>query len=460
MRTRSCKQRLCDDSFLAARVDGIGEYLHSIEDWTPERAAGVTGVQARLIREAARLYAGEKPSMSVHGLGLTEHVQGTEAVMALANLALLTGNIGKPGSGVNPLRGQNNVQGAAHMGCEPASLTGGVSIASGRAACEPVWRAPVPDVPGLRLLDMLDAAAAGSLKALWAIGYDILLTNPSVADTARALGALELLVAQDMFLNETARAYAHVFLPACSSFEKDGTFMNAERRIQRVRRAIRPIGGSRPDWAIVCQVADAMGFGAHFEYAGPESIWDEIRTVWPGARGITYGRLERGGLQWPCPSEDHPGTAILHCDGFGNGVRARLRPVTFTPTAEAVDAQFPFLLTTGRTLYQFNAGTMTTRTPNSQLRPTDLVEMAPIDAARVGVGDGERVRIVSRYGEAVLPLHVTARSKPGELFATFHDVDVFLNRVTGRSRDRLTGAPEYKVTAVRVEALDGAQARG
>jgi formate dehydrogenase major subunit len=453
------RQRRCDDAFLAARVSGTDEYLRSIVAWTPERAAGVTGVPAPLIREAARLYAGEKPAMSVHGLGLTEHEHGTEAVIALVNLALLTGNLGKPGSGVNPLRGQNNVQGAAHMGCEPASLTGMVSIASGRDRLAPVWGEAVPQTAGLRLLDMIDAAAAGRLKALWAIGYDILLTNPNAGATRRALAALELLVVQDLFLNETARALAHVFLPACSSFEKEGTFMNAERRVQRVRQAIQPVGRSRPDWDIVCRMARAMRRGRHFEYTGPEAIWDEVRTVWPGARGITYTRLENGGLQWPCPSEDHPGTAILHRDGFDTGPRARLRPVTFVPTSEAAVPAFPFVLMTGRTLHQFNAGTMTARTANLQLRPTDLVEMAPVDAARLSFHDGDLVRIVSRYGKAVLPIHVTDRVKAGELFATFHSPRTFLNRVTGPHQDRLAGAPEYKVTAVSVERVEGSRNR-
>jgi formate dehydrogenase major subunit len=453
------RDRLCDDAFLGARVDGLGEYLRSIEEWTPERAAGVTGVAAALIRQAARIYAVARPSMSVHGLGLTEHVQGTEAVMALANLALLTGNVGRPGSGVNPLRGQNNVQGAAHVGCEPASLTGMISLAAARDRFARVWGAPVPETSGLRLLDMLDAAAAGRLKALWAVGYDILLTNPNAAATRHALAALDLLVVQDMFLNETAREFAHVFLPACSSFEKDGTFMNAERRVQRVRRAIRPLGRSRPDWDIVCQMAHAMGRGAHFQYEEAEAIWEEIRSVWPDGRGMTYARLEQGGLQWPCPSDDHPGTAILHRERSGSGWRARLRPVTFVATEEAVAPAFPFLLMTGRTLHQFNAGTMTGRTPSLELRPTDLLEMAPIDAARLVLRDGDRVRVVSRYGDAVLPLQVTDRVKPGELFATFHSSSVFLNRVTGPHRDRLAGAPEYKVTAVRVEPVADADDR-
>jgi formate dehydrogenase major subunit len=224
--------------------------------------------------------------MSVHGLGLTEHVQGTDGVKALVNLALLTGNLGKRGAGVNPLRGQNNVQGAAHMGCDPGTLPGSVPLDEGRDACERVWGISLPRAPGLNLLEMLDAAPAGRLKGLWTIGYDILLTNPNAAETARALRSLELVIVEDLFLTETARTFGSVFLPACSSFEKEGTFMNAERRIQRVRAALRPAGLSRPDWKIISEIARTMG-ARGFEYHTSEQIWDEIRALCPGARGMT-----------------------------------------------------------------------------------------------------------------------------------------------------------------------------
>ena len=427
-----------DREFLAARVDDVEAFAKFVEPWTPERASAICGVDAGLIREAARLYASNRPAMSVHGLGLTEHVQGTDAVMALVNLALLTGNIGCPGAGVNPLRGQNNVQGAAHMGCEPGKLTGATSLAAGRALFEPVWQTSLPPVEGLRSPGMMEAAVRGDFKALWAIGYDVLLTNPHASDTRRALAALDLLIVQDMFLNETARACAHVFLPACSSFEKDGTFMNAERRIQRVRRAIDPIGQSKPDWAIVSAVARAMGKGEAFDFRDPEAIWEEVRTVWPAGRGISYARLEREGLRWPCPSEDHPGTEILHRDTFAAGPRVPLQRIAFTPTAETVSVDFPFLLTTGRTR-------------NVELRPHDVLDMAPADAARLSLEAGERVRLTSAHGSAILPLRLTEDVKSGELFATFHTTDVFLNEVTGPARDAITETPEYKVTAVRVE---------
>ncbi|MDQ5846197.1 MAG: molybdopterin-dependent oxidoreductase, partial [Acidobacteriota bacterium] len=409
------------------------------------------GVTADLIRQAARLYATIKPSMCFHGLGVTEHTQGTEGVMCLVNLALLTGNIGKPGTGINPLRGQNNVQGAAHMGCDPGILTGSVSLNDARPLFESVWNAPVPLDHGLNMLEMMDAAESGKLKALWAIGYDVALTNANAAATGRALRSLDLVIVQDLFLNETARQFGSVFLPAASSFERDGTFMNAERRIQRIRKAIEPVGHSKPDWEIICAVAKAMGKGDFFAHHSAEEIWNEIRAVWPAGRGITYERLDGDGLQWPCEDEDDPGTEVLHAESFPIGKKAALRRIPYRPTEEVTTKEFPFLLMTGRTLYQFNAGTMTMRTPNAELRATDLLDISSEDAHRLNLHNAERVRVHSAYGEAVLPIRITSSVKPGELFATFHTGEVFLNRVTSPYRDRHVKTPEYKITAVQVE---------
>lgn len=447
------EEHLFDEAFVNSRVAEWEEFRDFIRDWSPERAASVCGVEAKLIREAARAYATEKPSMSFHGLGVTEHIQGTEGVMCLVNLALLTGNIGKPGTGINPLRGQNNVQGAAHMGCDPGSLTGAASIKDGRTLFENVWRAPVPTSKGLNLLEMMDAAEEGALKGLWIIGYDIFLTNANADATRRALRSMELVIVQDMFLNETAKEFGTVFLPVASSFEKVGTFMNAERRIQMVRKVIEPIGQSKPDWEIICLVASAMGKGEFFDFHSPEEIWNEVRSVWKAGSGITYSRLEQRGLQWPCPSEEHPGTQVLHAEAFPVGKRAALGRVKYTPTSENIGEEFPFKLTTGRSLYQFNAGTMTMHTNNKALRPTDYLDISYEDAARIGLQEGERARIRSRYGEAVLPVKINSSVRPGELFATFHVADVFLNYLTGPRRDRYVKTPEYKVTAVIVEKL-------
>ncbi len=363
---------LLDEAYVAARVQGFDEYRAFIEPFAPEAVSATCGVDAEAIRAATRLYAGTKPAISFHGLGLTEHHQGTEGVMALANLALLTGNLGRPGAGVNPLRGQNNVQGAAHMGCEPAHLPGYAPLADARARVGVVWGSEIPEQPGYDAMEMVDAAEAGDLKALWVVGWDLLLTQPNAQATRRALANLELLVIEDLFLNETAREFGSVFFPAASAFEKDGTFMNSERRIQRVRQALDPPGETRADWEIVVAVAQAMGRGELFEYQDAAAVWEEIRQVWIPGAGITYERLEApGGLQWPCPDTDHPGTKILHEQTFpGIGTRATPARLDPQPAIEVPSPEFPFVLVTGRGLYQFNAGTMTGRAADRRSPPT------------------------------------------------------------------------------------------
>ena len=447
---------LVDPSFLEGRVDEYEEFKTFVEEWTPERVSKICGVPAETIRQAARLYATAKPTMAFHGLGVTEHLQGTEGVMCIVNLALLTGNMGKPGCGVNPLRGQNNVQGSAHMGCEPSNLTGFVSIPAGKERFTKVWNSPIPETQGLNLMQMLDAAAEGKFKAIWSIGYDIYFTNASAKKTRKALEAMELVIVQDLFLNETAIEFAHVFFPASSSFERDGTFMNAERRVQLVRKAINQLGDSKPDWEIIQMLAKAMGHPDGFEFTSANEIWEEVRQVWMPGAGMSYERLEHGGLQWPCPSEDHPGTQVLHRDAFPIGVRAALKRIDFTPTPEITSLEFPFLLNTGRSLYQFNAGTMTRRTFNNKLKPSDTLDMHPEDAAALGLEKGQQVRITSRYGEASLPLRYDRAVRRGELFATFHSPEIFLNLITSPVRDGITSTPEFKVTAVRVEAMEPA----
>jgi formate dehydrogenase major subunit len=445
------EEELFDQSALSERVSGWDQFHGFIRTFAPEKVASVCDVDPKLIREAARLYATTKPAMCFHGLGLTEQRQGTDGVMCLVNLALLTGNFGKPGSGVNPLRGQNNVQGAAHMGCEPTNLTGMVALDEGRTLFEEVWRAPLPEAKGLDLMQMMDAASDGKLKALWAIGYDIALTNPDANVTAQSLNSLEFVIVQDMFLNKIAREWGNVFFPVTSSFERDGTFMNSERRIQRVRKVIEAPGEAKADWEIICELACAMGKGEFFDFHSAEEIWEEIRAVWRAGHGITYARLENGGLQWPCPTEDHSGTTVLHTKSFLRGPRAPLKQIEFAASDETASPEFPFLLTTGRTLYQFNAGTMTMRTPNIQLRSTDTLNISADDAVRLDLRDGERVRVRSRYGEVLAPIRIKQSVKPGELFATFHTSDVFLNRLVGPGRDDIVHTPEYKVVAVQIE---------
>jgi len=447
------QEAIYDSTFVRQRVTGWEEFRDFIQAWSPERVAPLCGVEASQIRKAAHIYATEKPAMSFHGLGLTEHTQGTEGVMCLVNLALLTGNLGCAGTGINPLRGQNNVQGAAQMGCDPDNLTGAIPLADGRTLFESAWHHSLPASPGLSLMSMMDASLEGRIKVLWAIGYDIFLTNPNASMTEQALRSMECVIVQDMFLNEIAKKFGTVFFPASSSFERDGTFMNAERRIQRVRKAIEPIGESRPDWKIICALAGAMGKEEYFAFRSPEEIWNEIRAVWNAASGVTYPRIENQGLQWPCPSDGHPGTTILHTEIPPLGKPLMLRTIEYRETNETTTPEFPFLLTTGRTLYQFNAGTMTSRTRNRDLRPGDFLDLSPRDAERLRLCDGECVRLHSRYGSATLPVKISDDLRSGELFATFHTPEVFLNLVTSSERDAVTAAPEYKRTAVQIEKL-------
>ncbi len=443
------EEGLTDSDFLEHRAEGLEAFAASVQLWSPERAAEVCGVSAADIRQAARLYATTKPAMCLHGLGVTEHVQGTDGVSALAQLALLTGNVGRPGSGVNPLRGQNNVQGSAQMGCEPSRLTGYQKLAQAQGVHEAVWGADLPTEPGLTAMGMVDAAGEGRLQALLVIGYDLLLSHPDAQETAEALNNLDDLIVVDLFLTETAKAFGTVFLPAASTFEKEGTFMNGERRVQRVRRALPPRGQSRTDSAILCDLAERLGLGDHFRYSDAAAIWDEARRAWPAIAGISHARLDReGGIQWPCPTEDHPGTPILHVEQFADGVRASFRPLTWSPSLEGVTEEHPFLLNTGRNLFHFNAATMTRRTRNVELCADDWLDLHPEDAAGLGLADGDAVRVRSRHGDFTLRARLTDRVQPGEPFATFHAVEAFVNRAMGGGRDSVTGTPEYKVTAV------------
>jgi len=440
-----------DRMFLSERVSGFDTFAAHIADYSPERVADLCGVSAQAIRAAARIYAKGLPAMCFHGLGVTEHLQGSEGVMALINLALLTGNLGRPGSGINPLRGQNNVQGAAQMGCDPVTLTGAQSIHQARTRFEQVWGTKLPATRGLDVLEMMDAAQAGRLKALWVMGYDIYLSLANASATAAALAALDLVVVQDLFINQTAAAFGTVLLPAASAFEKDGTFMNSDRRVQRVRAVTAAPGQARSDWWIIQALAAHMGKPKGFEFEGPQQIWDEVRSLWPDGAGLTYSRLEHENLHWPCPDTSHPGTAVLHRECFSGGKTAALVPVDYVPTPELCDDDYPLLLTTGRVLQHFNAGTMSYRTPNAALRPSDTLDMAPEDAAHHGLSEGDAVEVSSRYGAVTLPLHISDAMQTGQLFCSFHRADLLINRLTSPVRDRLVHAPEYKVTAVRVK---------
>ncbi|MDQ1362523.1 MAG: formate dehydrogenase major subunit [Pseudomonadota bacterium] len=445
--------QLEDAAFIRERATDFDAFREFVLQYTPESVAAECGVPAAMIRDAARLYAGSKPAMCFHGLGVTEHTQGTQGVMALINLALITGNIGKAGSGINPLRGQNNVQGAAHMGCDPGILAGSQNIHDAREKFEAAWQCALPTQHGLNLLDMMDAAHAGKLKALWAIGYDVQDTLADMNRTAGALHKLELVIVQDLFLNETARTVGTVFFPAASVFERDGTFMNSDRRVQRVCRAIEPPGEAWPDWQIICALADTMGKGNLFDYADAEEIWNEVRQLWPQGAGLSYLRLASESLHWPCLAENHPGTPVLHQNSFVIGKQAALQRIAFEPSPEQRNQDFPLLLITGRNIYHFNAGTMTGRTDNTVLSDSDYLEISAADAASLQLQNGNRAKITSRHGEIILPVRISDRMQTGQLFTTFHYAALKVNRVTSPYRDNMVKAPEYKRTAVRVERL-------
>ncbi len=444
---------LIEEGWADPSVEGLTEFRTFIAGYRPETASRWCGIEAGQIRAAARVYGRNRPAMGFHGLGVTEQQQGTAGVRCLVNLALLTGNLGPAGGGVNPLRGQNNVQGTAHMGCDPHRLTGGVEASAYDLRFAPLWKVPLPQAPGLNLPEMLEAAASGHLKALWVIGYDIAHTHPDPRSVSKALGGLDLVVVQDLFLNEIARTAGTVFLPAATSWEKDGTFMNAERRIQRVRQAVPPPGLARPDWRILCDVARELGHGGQFAYTSVEDIWEEIRVVWPEGRGINYRRLETGGLQWPCPSEDHPGTTVLPVTA-PNRPQPRLFCQQFEAPNTAQSSQFPLVLNTGRRRDRFNSGSMTQRPPKGPVLE-DTLDLAPGDLERLGLRSGERIRVVSPHGEVKMTIHPEPTVLPGQPFSSFHDPETGVNRLMGPEADAVTGTPAYKATPIRIEKLGG-----
>lgn len=448
------EDKLYDQPFIEKRIDGWNEYKKLIQQWTPEFASKICRVHPRLIREASRMYAKNTPSICFHGLGMTEHTQGTDGVIGLINLALLTGNIGRAGTGINPLRGQNNVQGSSAMGCDPAVYTGMASVEKEKSRFERLWQTSLPGNRGLSLPEMLNAAMKGSLRSMWIVGYDISLTMSDANRTQEALENLDFTIVQDMFMNETARKFADVFLPVATSFEKEGTFMNSERRIQKLRKVVSPPNDVLADWEIVCRLADEMGKKDHFAFSSPQGIWNEVRKVWSAVYGVTYERLEPSGIQWPCPTIDHPGTEILHQENFTIGRKARLMPLDFMPTREQVSEMYPHILITGRELYHFNSGTMTYRTPNKDILNTDFLHIHPHDAHQIGLKANDLAKLVSLYGETELPVVIDPAVRKGEVFATFNDRGVFLNKLTSPLYDSYVQTPEYKVTAVRVEKID------
>ncbi len=459
-----------DAEFIAAHTENFTAFQESLTDCTPEWAEQITQVPAAAIEEAAHIFAEADSAGIYYTMGITQHTSGTDNVKSLANLALITGNLGKPGAGLNPLRGQNNVQGASDMGCNPTFFPGYQRFddATAREKFAEIWGTPVSDNPGLMATEMPDAITEGKLAGLWIMGENPILSDPNSDHARHAFEQLEFLVVQDIFLTETAEL-ADVVLPAASFAEKDGTFANTERKVQRVRRAIPPPGDARDDLSIVNMVSNRM-LGSSAGYSGfvdpmyhtvpplAADVFTEITTCWQAMAGMSYERLENESLAWPCPEADHPGTPILHTKGIVRG-KGLLSAITWTGPDELPDADYPLILTTGRVLYQYHTGTMTRRSPVlEESAPNAYVEMNPEDAAVLGIEDTEEVRASSRRGTITLPVLITDRVKKGLVFIPFHYKEAAANLLTNDALDPQCKIAEAKVCAIKVEKIESEKA--
>jgi formate dehydrogenase alpha subunit len=443
---------LADDEFIKERCENFEEFKESLKNFDLATVEDITGMPAADIAAAARMYATSSPAVILYAMGITQHSHGTENVQAVANLAMLTGNIGKPGSGVMPLRGQNNVQGACDMGALPNVYPAYQQVASEetKSKFEAAWGCTLSPSPGLTLSDIFPAALDGKIKAMYLLGENPFLSDPDAGHISEALSKLDFLVVQDIFMSETAD-FADVILPSTSFAEKDGTFTNTERRVQRIRRAVESPGNAKADWWITRQLAQRMG-GKGFDYENPSQIMDEIASLTPSYAGISYARLDEGqGLQWPCPATDHPGTPILHTTQFTRG-KGHFIPLEYKPPAEMPDGEFPLLLTTERSLFHFHTGTMTRKVKGLNIfRGEELVEINPDDASALGIEDGERVYVVSRRGKVAVTARVTDASPQGVVSMTFHFAESPTNVLTSPALDPVSKIPELKVCAVRIE---------
>ena len=445
------KENLADKKFIAERTEGFKELEKAVESYTLEMAEKITGVPAADIERAARIYAQAKAASIVYSMGITQHTTGTDNVLSLANLAMLTGNVGKPGAGVNPLRGQNNVQGACDLAALPNVYPGyqKVDDPAIQEKFEKGWGVKLSGKPGLTVVEMMNAAAEGKLKAIYLMGENPMLSDPDIGHVEEGLRNLEFLVVQDIFLSETAQL-ADVVLPAKAFAEKEGTFTNTERRVQLLRAGIKGPGQARVDWEIICDLARRMGYPMAYDNAG--EIEDEIASLSPIYGGITYDRLKKGALQWPCPDKEHPGTAYLHKGKFTRGL-GKFHAVEFIPAKELPDEEYPFLLSTGRILEHFHTGTMSRRSQVlDELVPVGAIEINSGDAERLKISEGQKVRVASRRGQIEISAHIAERVAKGTLFLAFHYREAPANRLTIAALDPIAKIPELKVCAVKVEA--------
>lgn len=437
--------------YIESRTEGFDGLREVVRKYTPEYVEKISGVPAEDLRKAARVYAGAGKASILYAMGITQHITGTDNVKSVANLAMLCGNVGIESGGVNPLRGQNNVQGACDMGALPNVFTGYQQVGSeeARKKFERAWSVSLPPAPGLTIVEIMNAAHAGKIKGLYIMGENPMLSDPDLDHVAESLKNLDLLVVQDIFLNETAE-FAHVVLPSACFAEKDGTFTNTERRVQRIRKAVPPPGSALPDWLIIARLASKMGYPMYYDSA--EAVMTEINALTPSYGGITYERLEQGGLQWPCPNTEHPGTRYLHKDMFTRG-RGLFHAVEYLPPDEVPDEEYPYLLTTGRVLYHYHTGTMTRRAKGPNERsPESLVEVNPRDGGKLGVTEGSPVLLTTRRGQIRAKATLVERVPEGVVFMNFHFKETAVNRLTNPALDPIGKIPEYKVCAVKVEA--------
>jgi formate dehydrogenase alpha subunit len=444
------KEGLHAAEFIENRTEGFAELQKIVEKFTPDYVEQISGIPAQEIIDAARLYAQAERGCILYCMGITQHTTGTDNVKSLANLAMLCGNMGIAGGGVNPLRGQNNVQGACDMGGLPDVYTGYQKVIDPdvRQRMAEAWKVEqLSDRTGLKATQMIPAAHDGSLKALYVIGENPLVSDPDVNHAEKSLKNLDFLVVQDIFLNETARL-ADVVLPSACFAEKDGTFANTERRVQRVRKAVDPPGQAWDDWKIICEIATRMGYS--MSYDNSRQIMEEISQVTPSYAGISYERIEYEGIHWPCPTAEHPGTPILHREQFTRG-KGLFHAIDYIAPAEMTDAEYPLYLTTGRLLYQYHTGTMTMRTEGlNEIAPEAFVEISPQDARKFGVEEGSRVNIDSRRGTIQARIKISRKAVAGTVFIPFHYAAAAANRLTNAALDPISGIPEYKVCAVKV----------